>query len=46
MTLGSHQRNIGASQVHITPKWITGSLMVLTVVQAKKDRAGLFGRPK
>jgi len=26
MTLGSHQRTIGASQVHITPKWIIDRL--------------------
>jgi DNA N-6-adenine-methyltransferase (Dam) len=26
MTLGSHQRCVGASQVHITPKWIIDSL--------------------
>lgn len=24
MTLGSHQTTIGKSQVHITPKWISG----------------------
>jgi hypothetical protein len=26
MSLGSHQRSIGASQVHITPKWIIDAL--------------------
>lgn len=26
MTLGSHQRSIGKSQVHITPKWIIDAL--------------------
>lgn len=26
MTLGSHQRTIGASQTHITPKWIIDAL--------------------
>lgn len=26
MTLGSHQRSVGASQVHLTPKWILDAL--------------------
>lgn len=26
MTLGSHQRSVGKSQVHITPKWIIDAL--------------------
>jgi hypothetical protein len=26
MTLGSHQRTIGTSQVHITPRWVIDAL--------------------
>lgn len=26
MTLGSHQRCVGKSQVHLTPRWVTGLL--------------------
>ena len=37
MMFGSHQRSIGASRVHITPKWITGSLVVLTVAHVNHD---------
>jgi hypothetical protein len=40
MTLGSHQKTVGASQEHFTPKWIIDALGRFDL-----DPAGAFPRP-